>query len=143
MDEPLRLFSKTEFETFQAEIRRSRNIVRFDPADQNVEANANPIVQQRSRTPEAPYCWQAKVARRSIYEHFDGDTFGASCLGVYDALTEIASDKEAETFTTPQSHIAQKSCLGFSTVKKAIKELRSLSLIAYETPKLREQLLSR
>jgi helix-turn-helix protein len=95
------------------------------------------MTQQRSRTPEPPYCWQSKAARRMIYEYFDGDTFGASCLGVYAALTEIASDKEAETFTTPQSYIAQKSCLGLSTVKKALKELRSLGLLAYETPRLR------
>ena len=88
-----------------------------------------------SRRP--PYCWQSKAARRIICEYFDGDTFGASCLGVYAALTEIASDEEAETFTTQQSYISQKSCLGLSTVKKALKELRSLGLVAYETPRLR------
>jgi hypothetical protein len=93
--------------------------------------------EQRSRTPEPPYCWQSKAARRIIYEYFDGDVFGASCLGVYTALTEIASDKEAEIFTTPQSYIAQKSCLGITTIRKALKELRSLGLLAYQTPRLR------
>ena len=72
----------------------------------------------RSRTPEPPYCWQSKVARRFICEHFDGDSFGASCLGVYAALTEIASDEESETFTTQQSHIAKKACLGVRTRQK-------------------------
>ena len=91
----------------------------------------------RSRTPEPPYCWQSKAARRIICEHFDGDSFGASCLGVYAALTEIASDEESETFTTQQSHIAKKACLGVSPVKKALKELRELAVIAYQTPKLR------
>jgi hypothetical protein len=93
--------------------------------------------QQRSRTPEPPYCWQSKAARRIIYEYFDGDTFGSSVLGVYAALTEIASDNKAETFTAPQSYIAHKSCLGVSTVGKALKELRALGLLAYETPRLR------
>ena len=92
---------------------------------------------ERSRKPEPPYCWQSKTARRIICEHFDGDSFGASCLGVYAALTEIASDEEIESFTTLQSHIAKKACLGLTTARKALKALRELGVIAYETPKLR------
>jgi hypothetical protein len=91
----------------------------------------------RSRTPEAPYCWQSKAARRIIREYYDGDSFGASCLGVYDALTEIASDEQAETFTTQQSHIARKACLGVTTVKKALPQLRRLRVVDYTTPRLR------
>jgi hypothetical protein len=91
----------------------------------------------RSRTPEAPYCWQSKAVRSLIREDYDGDHFGAAALVVYDALTEIASDEQSETFTTLQSHIAKKTCLGVTTIKKALPELRRLGAIAYETPKLR------
>ena len=91
----------------------------------------------RSRTPEAPYCWQSKTVRKSIRDDYDGDHFGTAVLAVYDALTEIASDEQSETFTTLQSHIAKKACLGVTTVKKALPELRRLATISYATPKLR------
>ena len=87
--------------------------------------------------PGAPFCWQYKAIRTLIRDHYDGDHFGASILEVYTAMTEIASDEQSATFTTLQSHIAKKSCLGVTTIKKALPELRTLALIAYQTPKLR------
>ena len=48
--------------------------------------------QQRSRTPEPPYCWQSKAARRIIYEYFDGDTgrgLGASHQTGWTALIAL------------------------------------------------------
>ena len=52
-------------------------------------------------------------------------------------MTEIASDEQSATFTTLQSHIAKKSCLGVTTIKKSLPALRDLNLVAYQTPKLR------
>ena len=75
--------------------------------------------------------------RALIRNHYDGDHFGASVLEVYTAMTEIASDEQRATFTTLQSHIAKRSCLGVTTIKKTLPELRALGVIAYQTPKLR------
>ena len=96
-----------------------------------------PEEEERPLKPGAPFCWQYKAIRTLIRDHYDGDHFGASVLEVYTAMTEIASDAQSATFTTLQSHIAKKSCLGVTTIKKALPALRALAVIAYHTPKLR------
>ena len=52
-----------------------------------------------------PFCWQSKAVRRAIREAFDATHNVASALAVYDALTEIASDEESETFATTHAWI--------------------------------------
>ncbi len=96
-----------------------------------------PEEEERPLKPGAPFCWQYKAIRTLIRDHYDGDHFGASVLEVYTAMTEIASDEQSATFTTLQSHIAKKSCLGVTTIKKSLPALRDLGLVAYQTPKLR------
>jgi len=88
--------------------------------------------------PKRPFCWQNKETLRGIRESLDGDGGLASILSVYHALTEIASDKASDEFTTMQSHIGKLSGgLSTSTVKRCIKELRALHVISYELSRLR------
>ena len=92
----------------------------------------------RSRTPEPPYCWQNKEALRRIREHLDGDSLLPFALGVYFALTENASDKGEEQFTTLQSHLARLAgSISTRTIRRVLPILREIGVINYTTPKLR------
>lgn len=92
----------------------------------------------RSRRPEPPFCWQSKEALRLIREHLDGDTLLPYALGAYFALTENASNKGAEEFTTLQSHLAELAG-GFSvrTLQRVLPMLREIGVVDYTTPRLR------
>ena len=76
----------------------------------------------RTRTPEPPYCWQSKEALRKIREHFDGDSLLPYALSVYCALTENASNKGEEEFTTLQSHLAQLAGVSVRTVRRVLPD---------------------
>jgi hypothetical protein len=92
----------------------------------------------RSRSPEPPFCWESKDALRKIREHLDGDSLLPYALSVYCALTENASDKEAEAFTTLQGHLARLAGnISTRTVQRILPFLREISVIDYQTPKLR------
>ena len=103
------------------------------PARAFLNASMNP----RTRTPEPPYCWQSKEALRKIREHLDGDSLLPYALSVYCALTENASNKGEEEFTTLQSHLAQLGGVSMRTVQRVLPILRQLGVIAYVTPRLR------
>ena len=88
-------------------------------------------------TKARPWCWQEKAARRLIRDSADGfpqQVSGAAVLGVYDALTEIASDEQAERFTAAQAWIALKAGLTRKTIQRVLPILRDLGLIAYAEP---------
>ena len=87
--------------------------------------------EQRSRTPEAPYCWQNKEALRKIRDAFDSTGNVGSAIAVYCALTEIASDRESETFDGGTGFLSYKSGIGTTTVKKVLKGLREIKVINY------------
>ncbi len=89
------------------------------------------------QTQNGPFCWQSKAARRKIRDALDGANTVASGLGVYDALTEIASDHQAESFQTTHAHIAKISGLASTCVKQRLRDLKELGLIAIETPNLK------
>jgi len=92
----------------------------------------------RSRTPEAPYCWQSKGALRRIREQLDGDNLLPYALAVYSALTENASDKGAEEFSTLQSRLARLAGdISTRTVQRVLPLLRDIGVIDYTTPRLR------
>ena len=92
----------------------------------------------RSRTPEPPYCWQSKGALRRIREQLDGDNRLPYALAVYSALTENASDKGAEEFSTLQSHLARLAGdISTRTVQRVLPLLRDIGVIDYTTPRLR------
>ena len=82
------------------------------------------------RSPDdGPFCWQTKAARRRIRDHFDCTGNVCSALSVYDALTEIASDKQSAVFTTTHAHIAKYSGVSPSTVKRIIAGFDELRLV--------------
>ena len=96
------------------------------------------LPEQKERPPSRArrFCWQQghahpnsrSLRRRSFWGVGPGSLHGndRNCL-----------DRQSGTFTTLQSHIAKKSCLGVTTIKKALPALRALAVIAYQTPKLR------
>lgn len=89
----------------------------------------------RGTTPEPPYCWQNKDARRLIRKQLDGDPATRTILAVYGALTEIASDESNSVFMTSQPHIGEWAG-GYErkAVQRALQELKALGLIDYESP---------
>jgi hypothetical protein len=84
-----------------------------------------------------PWCWQSKKARRLIRERMNGDSQTVYVLSVYDALTEIASDESAETFTTSHPYLAAKAGCSVSQLKLVLGELAVAGLVRIETPKLK------
>lgn len=88
-------------------------------------------------TRNGPFCWQSKSARRAIRAAFDATNNVATALAVYDAITEIASDAQSETFTTTHAWIQQLSGVGISTIKKHLGILSELGLVSITTPSVR------
>jgi hypothetical protein len=86
---------------------------------------------------DAPFCWQHKPALRLIRDSFDTEKTVASALGVYLALTEIASDKESEIFETTHGWLAQKSGLSARTVQNRLAGLSQIGLVKVSTPALK------
>jgi len=85
-----------------------------------------------------PFCWQNKETLRGIRESLDACTNLPSILGVYHALTEIASNEQSNQFTTTQSHIAQLAGgISTKTVGRCLKELRALEIISTELSRLK------
>ncbi|MBW7893684.1 MAG: hypothetical protein H3C27_01120 [Opitutaceae bacterium] len=86
---------------------------------------------------DSAFCWQSKAARRAIRDAFDATSNVSTALCVYDALTEIASDEQNETFTTTHAWISRLSGVSPTTIKKVLPVLRDLGLVAISTPALR------
>ena len=86
---------------------------------------------------QPPFCWQSKPARQKIRDAFDDEKNVSSALGVYDALTEIASDQESETFQTTHAWIAQKSGFSPRTVQDRLRGLADIGLVKISTPALK------
>lgn len=81
-----------------------------------------------------PFCWQHKVALRKIREAFDRENTVSSALGVYTALTEIASNESAEVFQTTHAFVAEKSGLSPRTVRAVLPGLMEINLLEISTP---------
>lgn len=91
----------------------------------------------RSNNTETPFCWQNKSVTRYIRKQMNGASNRASVLGVYIALTEIASDEQSSVFEAGQPHIAEYAGISVSTVKRAEKTLEELGVVIIDRPKLR------
>lgn len=89
-------------------------------------------------TKQGPFCWQSKAVRRSIRERFDARNCVATALSLYDALTEEASNKQAETFTTTHAWLHVLSGVSPSTIKKHLKVFADMGIVKIkECPGLR------
>ena len=91
----------------------------------------------RSRTPEPPYCWQAKQARRLMREKMNGHESTSSLLSLYDAMTEEASNQESEVFTAGQPYLGALSGLSARTVQCLEPLLEEFGVVQIQRPKLR------
>jgi len=75
------------------------------------------------------YCWQEKTVRRKIREVFDADGRKASALGIYDALTEIASNEKSDTFTKSHDYIASFAGLTGKTSKRIMPIFEKMGIV--------------
>jgi len=77
-----------------------------------------------------PWCWQDKRTLQMIRDYFeDGHGHSAFALAVYLAMTELASDAQAETFTAPISQIARRAGASYRKTAKVLNRFESLKLI--------------
>lgn len=87
---------------------------------------------------DGPWCWQSKEIRRLIRASAcDDHGMKRDALAVYAALTEIASDKQKETFQTTHSFLFERSGVSVSKIKLVLSFLRGIHLIVWETPMVR------
>jgi hypothetical protein len=103
------------------------------PADSVKREASHP----RSRTPEPPYCWQSKTARRHIREKMNGHESTSSLLSLYDAMTEEASNQGSEVFKAGQPYLGELSGLSAKSVQRLERLLEEFGVIQIERPKLR------
>jgi hypothetical protein len=81
-----------------------------------------------------PFCWQDKrILARIRQECQDVDT----ALGVYNALTVVASDTRSNQFATTHAWLASLSGLGERTVRTRVHDLARIKVIAVSTPKMK------
>lgn len=78
---------------------------------------------------DRPYCWQEKDVRRKIRGVFDADGQKASALGIYDALTEIASNERSDTFTKSHDYIASFAGLTGKTSKRIMPFFEKMGIV--------------
>jgi hypothetical protein len=78
-----------------------------------------------------PFCWLEKRKLRIIADVFAEGRLGAltSARSVYLALSEIASDRQNDTFTVATSYIAQRAGVTSKTVRRVIKILKWLVFV--------------
>jgi DNA-binding Lrp family transcriptional regulator len=96
------------------------------------------MTQQRSRTPEPPYCWQSKAALRRIREYMeDRDQWSlvSSRLCVYQALCEMASNHGSDSFIASQKALTNLCGISERWVRSALRDLESAGLITACHPK--------
>lgn len=82
----------------------------------------------------APFAWQDKRLLRRIREQCEDPS---SALGVYVALTVIASDMEKEEFQTTHQWLASMSGFCERTVRSRLADLQRLGVISITTPTMR------
>jgi hypothetical protein len=78
-----------------------------------------------------PWCWLGKRQLRMIADVFAEGKVGtlAAARSVYLALSEIASDRESDTFTVGTQYIAQRAGVASKTVRRVLKILKQLRFV--------------
>jgi hypothetical protein len=84
--------------------------------------------------PNPSFCWQDKATLRRIRESCENYH---SALGVYMALTVVASDKEADTFETTHEWLGQLSGYDRRTVIRRLRDLQQIGVVKVSTPRLK------
>jgi|GEM_PF-4138387 len=106
-------------------------------SDATLTPDARSVKPLRSRTPEPPYCWQSKEARRLIRQHMNGESTTAALLSLYDALTEIASNEGSESFAAGQPHIGELAGMSARNVRRLEPILEEIGVVRITRPKVR------
>ena len=95
--------------------------------------SVNGVARQAQRTrnisSRAPFCWQEKQALRSIRARFEDSNKTPYALAIYLALTELASDRQCETFQGGIATIAKKAGTSYKTTLEYLRELEVLGVI--------------
>jgi hypothetical protein len=78
-----------------------------------------------------PWCWLRKRQLRMLADVFAEGKVGnlAAARSVYLALSEIASDRENDTFTVATLYIAQRAGVTLKTVRRVVKTLKQLGFL--------------
>ena len=90
----------------------------------------------RDITTASAWCWQEKAALRKITEVFSESGSAASARSVYVALTEIASDNQAEHFQEKVALIAHKAGVSVRTAGGLLQSLEQIGLVKITRQKL-------
>ncbi|NLH83999.1 MAG: hypothetical protein GX450_01055 [Verrucomicrobia bacterium] len=93
----------------------------------------------QSRAPSTPksrqpFAWQDKNILRRIREEVED--YGTA-ISVYVALCFVASDKEADQFTTTHEWLAQLSGASARTVRRRLTDLQRIKAVEITTPPMR------
>jgi DNA-binding IscR family transcriptional regulator len=99
-------------------------------------ASRNGTKPRRETTKKQPFCWQEKHVLRTIRDMFEATGNVGSALLVYHALTEIASDKQTDTFVTTCAYIGQRAGLSARTVNRILPTLENLDIITIQRNKI-------
>jgi len=85
----------------------------------------------RNNARREPFCWLEKRKLRNIAEVFAEGRLGslAAARSVILALSEIASDKQSDTFTAATSYIALRAGVTSKTVRRMIKTFKRLRFL--------------
>ncbi len=92
------------------------------------------LPQQRAQT-DGPWCWQNKTARRLIRKRFSELNCISSALSVYDALCELASDAQSDSFEMATPTIAETAGVGTRTAQGILPKLVVFGFIEIATRK--------
>ena len=78
-----------------------------------------------------PFCWLEKRKLRNMAEVFAEGRLGsiAAARSVMLALSEIASDKQSDTFTAATSYIAHRAGVAGKTVRHIVKTFKRLGFL--------------
>ena len=78
-----------------------------------------------------PFCWLEKRKLRNIAEVFAEGRLGslAAARSVILAMSEIASDKQSDTFAAATSYIAHRAGVTSKTVRRMIKTFKQLRFL--------------
>lgn len=91
----------------------------------------NTVANGGAESKREPFCWLEKHKLRFLSEVFGEGNYGSlsAARSVMLALSEIASDKQSDTFTVSTSYIAQRAGVTSKTVRRMNTTFRKLGFV--------------
>lgn len=111
-----------------------------DTAPERSESSVSPATRGVVGPPcrdigDGPWAWQEKNMLRLIRDRFAEVNGAAAALVVYLALTELASDEQAETFIATKAKIASRAGLSYRKTADTLKALEAIGVVYIEAQK--------